>query len=175
MSLQDCCTVTLAAIAACTDVVYGKVYNATTYPAILVGFALALFVGSPKLSDCAYGAIVTFIVYYALHRWCGLGAGDVKLMTGVGAIKGLAFVAFASFYIMLFASIGGLIFLVARGRLLGSLKWVFLTIAAVVIPGVRRPALPTGRTGVPFAPFVLIGIAYSLFLESAYGKFTLSG
>ena len=102
----------------------------------------------------------------------GLGAGDVKLMAAVGALKGLPFLVYASFYIVCAATITGLIIIAWQGRLVPVLKWVAQTLAAVVSPRFSSQRPQHQMTTMPFAPAIFIGSAFALNLERVNGPFT---
>ena len=102
-----------------------------------------------------------------------MGAGDVKLMAAVGAIKGLHFVIFSSLYIFGFGCLAGLVVLAWKGRLIPGVKWVALTVASVLVPGIERPIHKGEMTSMPFAPAIFLGIAYGVYLEIVDGPFSL--
>jgi prepilin peptidase CpaA len=103
----------------------------------------------------------------------GMGAGDVKLLAAVGALKGLPFILNASLYVLFAAAMAGIVLLAARGRLKRTLKWVGLVFASLLVPGIPRPALEGEKTHMPFAPFIFIGVTIAAYLEFANGPFTL--
>ncbi len=81
--------IALVLVAAYTDIRHGKIYNALTLPAIVIGLGLnGIFGGSEGLIQSAGAAAVAFgllIIPVALR---GVGAGDLKLMVAVGALLG---------------------------------------------------------------------------------------
>ncbi|WP_422931157.1 A24 family peptidase [Singulisphaera sp. PoT] len=76
-------------VAAFTDIWKFKVYNVLTFPALLAGLAFSTYLGGLSGALCSLsGAIVGFaslVLFFALG---GVGAGDVKLLTAVGAWLG---------------------------------------------------------------------------------------
>jgi prepilin signal peptidase PulO-like enzyme (type II secretory pathway) len=97
-----------------------------------------------------------------------MGLGDVKLMAAVGALKGLPFVLFSSFYIFCAASIAGVVVLAWKGRIFLVAKWIAGTLVASVIPGRSGPRLED-MTMMPFGPFIFVGTAFCVGLEIVYG------
>lgn len=90
-----------------TDVKSRKIYNKVIYPALLLGFGFHLFnSGLEGLSHSFIGFLIGFSLLLIPYIMGGMGAGDVKLLALVGALKGGAFV-FESFVYM--ALIGGAI------------------------------------------------------------------
>ncbi|MGO9465600.1 MAG: prepilin peptidase [Isosphaeraceae bacterium] len=76
-----------------------RVPNWLTYHFLLAGLALAVLTGgSDKLMWSTAGAIVGLLSLLPLYAIGGMGAGDVKLMAGLGAWIGpwLVFEAFVS-------------------------------------------------------------------------------
>jgi prepilin peptidase CpaA len=101
-----------------------------------------------------------------------MGAGDVKLMAAVGALKGLPFLVYSTFYILCAASVTALILIAWQGRLVPVLKWVATTLASVVSPKYSPPNRNHEMTPMPFAPAIFIGSAFSVYLETVHGYFS---
>ena len=75
-----------AGIAAVTDVWRYKVYNALTLPLMLSGLLFyGINHGMNGLRFSACGLLCGFTALIALYALGGFGAGDVKLMAGIGA------------------------------------------------------------------------------------------
>lgn len=170
MSLQTSLAILLTFVCAVTDIRRGKIYNKVTYPAAALGLGLSFLLAPPGPLTSAAGAVGALVGYGLLCRIGGMGAGDVKLMAALGALKGLPFVFFSSFYIFCAASFAGLLVLAWNGRLLPVAKWVAGTLAASVVPGLHPPRLEGGMTMMPFGPFIFIGTAACAVLESVYGR-----
>ncbi|WP_165250973.1 A24 family peptidase [Paludisphaera soli] len=78
-------------IAAATDLWKFKVYNALTFPVLLAGLAAsAWFNGWGGLATSGLGALTGFGLLVAFFVMGGVGAGDVKLLTALGAWLGPA-------------------------------------------------------------------------------------
>lgn len=117
-----------------TDLRFQKIYNALIFPAAVVTLAIHL------IQNNFYGLIFSlkgmlfglglFFIPFVLG---GLGAGDVKLLALVGAVKGSEFV-FTSF--LLTAFLGGfiaVILLLAKGRLIKTIYEVFMGLRVLVL------------------------------------------
>lgn len=168
--IQTAVVLLLTLICAVTDWRHGKVYNSLTYPAAALGLALSAFLDSPPLSASVSGLAACMVFFGALWYAGGLGAGDVKLLAAVGALKGLPFAAHACFYIVCAAAVGGVFLLAWRGRLLLVSKWIAVTLVSVVVPGMSAPPLQGGKTTVPFAPFIFIGTCVTVYVEIVNGS-----
>jgi len=169
VSLQAVLVLLLTAVCAFTDFRQGKIYNKVTYPAAAAGLVLSLASPPPTFAWSLAGLVGALAAYGLLSRVGGMGIGDVKLMAALGALKGLPFIFFASFYIFLAASVAGVAVLAWNGRLLPALKWVGGTLASAVVPGYSPPKLEGGMTTMPFGPSIFIGTAFCLLLEYSNG------
>jgi len=78
-------------IAAVTDLWKFKVYNALTYPALAAGLAASAWAGGwSGLATSGLGALAGFSALVVFFAMGGVGAGDVKLLTALGAWLGPA-------------------------------------------------------------------------------------
>src|SRR5262249_41827165 len=102
MTPQNMIVVFLAAICAYTDLRHGKIYNKLTYPAVVLGIALSFFQSNPDPYQSAAGLAGALCFYGLLRKFSGMGAGDVKLMAAIGAIKGLPFFIFSTLSLFAF-------------------------------------------------------------------------
>jgi prepilin peptidase CpaA len=168
--LQSYIVLLLTLACAVTDIRRGKIYNKLTYPSAALGLGLSFVLAPPDTLLSAAGLLGALIGYGLLWRIGGMGAGDVKLMAAVGALKGLPFVFFGSFYIFCAASLAGVAVLAWRGRLLPVAKWVVGSVVAAVVPGVKGPRLEGGMTMMPFGPFIFVGTALCVALEWLHGS-----
>ena len=79
-----------ALIAGVTDVWKFKVYNILTLPLVLSGLLYhAMNGGASALAGSFLGALVGFALMIAVYAMGGMGAGDVKFVTAIGAWLGL--------------------------------------------------------------------------------------
>ena len=127
----------LLVVAAFTDLAYGKVYNWCTVPAMLVGVALAYVVGGVDQGDfnlvqSGLGVLLAAAIFGVLFLLGAFGAGDLKLMVAIGALKGWYFTLAAIAYSALIGGILALGVLVWKGQLRRGLRD---TLVAAVRPG----------------------------------------
>ncbi len=81
--------VTILLISGITDILFGKIYNFITFPAIVLGLAMSFqFQGTPGLIGSFIGLVICTAIFMVLYAWGGFGAGDAKLMMAIGAIVG---------------------------------------------------------------------------------------
>lgn len=160
-------------IGAVTDIWRYRVYNVLTFPLIFSGILYHGIVGGwTGVSDSLAGALFGFAVL-ALPYLLGLmGAGDVKLLTGVGAWLGLyptAIVFVASSLITGVVAVGMILY---RGRLLESwivIKLIFYRFAALGMHFGKEDLVEDLSTGpdrrlrvIPFGAMIPLGIIGAL-------------
>ena len=172
MHPQSVILLVVTAVCAITDARSGKVYNVVTYPSALIGLGLSFYLTPPTPAMSVLGLLAGLTLFGLIRKISGMGAGDVKLMAALGALKGLPFLLYGTFYILFAATVTALILIAWQGRLVPVLKWVALTIVSVVSPRYLRPNLNHEMTPMPFAPAIFIGSALSIYLENIYGPFT---
>jgi Flp pilus assembly protein protease CpaA len=121
-----------------TDVKSRKIYNKVIYPALLIGFIYHFVSGGWEgLSHSFIGFLIGLGLLLIPYMMGGMGAGDVKLLALVGALKGGSFV-FESFLYM--ALVGGIIALgiiLFRSGVLKSLIYFLSSLKS----GVRNTAI----------------------------------
>lgn len=172
MHLQSAILLLATAVCAVTDARWGKVYNVITYPSALIGIGLSFFSPPPTPAQSLLGLAAGLAFFGFVRKISGMGAGDVKLMAAVGALKGLPFLLYGTFYILCAATVTGLILIAWQGRLVPVLKWVAQTLVSAVSPNISRHNPNHEMTPMPFAPAIFIGSAFSIYLETVHGPFT---
>jgi prepilin peptidase CpaA len=114
-----------AVIAGVTDVWKFKVYNILTFPLVVSGLLYHAFHGgAPALAGSFLGALVGFALMIALYAMGGMGAGDVKFVTAIGAWLGLPL----TFYVMIAGCIAAGIYALVLMVTAPSLKETMLNI-----------------------------------------------
>ncbi|MEH7381312.1 A24 family peptidase [Bacillus sp. JJ1533] len=90
-----------------TDIKERKIYNLVTFPTMLIGLIFhTVSNGWDGLQFSFFGILTGFGLLLIPYVLGGMGAGDVKLLGAIGALKGSTFV-FQSFFVI--AIIGGVI------------------------------------------------------------------
>jgi prepilin peptidase CpaA len=114
-----------ALIAGVTDVWKFKVYNLLTFPLVLSGLLYhAMQGGAPALAGSFLGALVAFALMIMLYAMGGMGAGDVKFVTAIGAWLGLPLTLYVMVAGCVAAGLYALVLLITAP----SLKEVWLNI-----------------------------------------------
>jgi len=110
--------VVIGIVSAVTDAQVRKIYNALTYPGVLVGFifhtvaALLFQRGIAGFLFSLYGFLLGFGFFFIFYWMSGgkkMGAGDVKLYAAVGACFGV----YATLYSLIITALVGLLISIA--------------------------------------------------------------
>ena len=166
-------TFAAACIAAVTDIWRFRVYNALTFPLVLTGLAYhGAFGGTSGFLDSTLGVLFGFGVLLLPYLLGLMGAGDVKLMAGVGAwlcFKATALVFVAS---VLVAGTYAIALILYRGKLSESwltIKVIFYRFAALGVHlGKQDLVEPLYQSSdrrlrlIPFGAMVPLGIIAAL-------------
>lgn len=166
--------VLLAAACSYTDLLWGKIYNWATYPALLWALALntaaALaesgggppgWLGAVGLGDALLGAGACFGVMLVAYRLSGGGAGDVKLAAAFGALLGLERGLNALILAYVLGAVVVVCGMVARVGPLAFFGGVLRRLGSWLLPGVvADPSVEQRRMldrPVPLAAFFAVG------------------
>lgn len=154
-------------VAAVSDWRTGKVRNALTYPAVLLGLAWAVSSGwmaggvggaMMELTAAVVAAGAALTGFALLFMLGGLGGGDVKLMAAVGAISGDWRVVLATtVYAFVVAAVMAVGVMVGRGIVRQTAQR--LLVAAMLTASRSPEALGEPRVDakVPFAVAIAVG------------------
>ena len=118
----------LAVAASFTDLAWGKIPNALTVPAILLGLAVNVLLDAQRggggtfltahgnLVSSVVGALTGLALLGPLARAGAMGGGDVKLVMAVGAMKGFGFTIWTVACGSLVGAVLGLGAILLKGR-----------------------------------------------------------
>jgi prepilin peptidase CpaA len=171
------CVVVLVAslVAAVTDVWRFKVHNWLTVPLMLSGLIYhGLHGGWADLSKSAMGVLLGIGVLLVFYLMGGMGAGDVKLMAGVGAWFGWEL----TFFVFLASALAALVYAIALIVFFGSLRETVLNLRIIWLrfgaawrrlgaeDNIESSVTLTDRRrrAIPFAAMMAIGIIALLIL-----------
>ncbi len=85
MDLSAFGLIALVSVAAALDLGTRRIPNALTVGGLLLALGLRALTGTPALVDGLLGALIAFGLSFPLFLLGGMGGGDVKLLTAVGA------------------------------------------------------------------------------------------
>jgi prepilin peptidase CpaA len=155
---------------AATDLKSRRIPNLLTGPAILLGLMLHF------AFDGWHGLLFSFLaglacggVFVLFFLAGGMGAGDVKLMTAVGCLAGLA----NSPSLLVLTAIAGGIMAVAFALLRGQLKQTFMNVTALashhreagLTPHPELNVTNTSTLRLPYGLAIAAGCCVTLFLQ----------
>ena len=106
-----------------TDLRTRKIPNWIPVSGAIAGLVLhAYYVGLSGLGSSAAGAVLGFAVFFGLHLAGGMGAGDVKLFSAVGALTGPELLVPVFVFTGLAGGVAALAVAVFKGRLLETMR-----------------------------------------------------
>jgi len=95
--MQDLVLASVLIICTVTDLLYQKIYNLVLIPALLFAIGFNWYQGGwPGLGQSLLGMLVGLLILIIPFAMGGIGAGDVKLLGLIGALKGVTFVIYAA-------------------------------------------------------------------------------
>lgn len=153
------CGMTIAAV---WDWKTGKIPNLVTFPMILAGLSYHGFLSGPSgLVFSAGGLFLGLGMFLIPYLTGGIGAGDVKLVTGAGAMVGAKGVLIAGNFTILFGLLYAVVLLLIHPDYGRSLfRRIVMNIKALFIKGRSASASPSAgekRPGLRYALPVALG------------------
>lgn len=162
--------ITVGLVAATVDVWTFKVHNVVTLPLLLSGLAYhAISGGLAGLGFSLAGAGLGFAALVLFYAAGGIGAGDVKLMTGIGAWLGVGM----TWHVLLIAGLATGLYALVLLLCSGGVRCMFTNLAILVFrvrsmaihfSGEERVEDVVKQTDtrrqrlIPFAAMVAIGV-----------------
>lgn len=126
-------------ICSVTDLKSRKIYNAVIFPTLLITcFLRFIFYGWADLGSAFVGLFVGGGILLIPYLLGGMGAGDVKLLALVGAMKGTIFVFYTAVYMAIFGAIIALGILIFRRGTIKRIKSITMFYAGW-LNGLRMP------------------------------------
>lgn len=162
-----------ALIAGVTDIWKFKVYNLLTFPLAASGLLYhGIHGGAPALAGSFLGALVGFALMIALYAMGGMGAGDVKFVTAIGAWLGLPLILYVMAAGCIAAGVYALVLLVTAPSLKEillniQLLWIRLVCLGRHITSEDRVEAEVKRSDrrrrlIPFSAMMGIGLVVTL-------------
>ncbi len=157
----------LLCICVFTDLKSRKIYNIIIFPSLLLSLIVHLFSnGLPGLWFSLSGFLVGLAILLIPYFMGGIGAGDVKLLAVIGALKGTMFVLTTSVYMALIGGVIGLAVLLFRKGVLSRLKAILFSLSSLR-SGVKLPLFLDKeglKTTYPYGVAIAGGAVVSLVL-----------
>ncbi|MDF2606954.1 MAG: prepilin peptidase [Bacillales bacterium] len=150
-----------------TDLKVRKIYNNVILPSLLIAIMIHLFnTGILGLIDSLQGFAVGLGVLIIPYFLGGMGAGDVKLLALIGAIKGSGFVLVTSIYMALFGGVMAIAFLLFQKGVYQKMKVIIYSVCGIRF-GVKIPlAISKDRKAtLPYGVAIAAGAFLSLWMK----------
>ncbi|WP_461205475.1 A24 family peptidase [Clostridium sp. DL1XJH146] len=128
--ILDIILISVLIVCLITDLKYQKIYNKIIYPTLLAVIVIHITSnGFSGFKSSILGFIVGLSILLTPYFLGGIGAGDVKLLALIGAIKGSVFVLNTALYMALIGGIIALVIIVYKKELKNFFKtivtWIF--------------------------------------------------
>lgn len=118
------------------DLFTRKIPNWLTFPAMALGLmAQGWLLGWPGALDGTLGLLLGFALFFPIHAFGYMGAGDVKLLMAVGAWMGWAACLKVAVGAVLVGALYALLEITWRGRLTAVVKNTYSFLRALFVPG----------------------------------------
>ncbi len=156
---------------AVSDIFYKKIFNVITFPAIALGLVLnLLFNGWKGLGLSVAGLFLGLAIFLLVYLTGGIGAGDLKLMGAIGALKGISFVLLAGLYSILIGGLLALAVMIWHKTLIASLKRIGRFVYTLFFPGLTPEFLKREQSlGVPFGLAISLG-TFSALVQTSFAR-----
>lgn len=169
MDLSAFGLVLLVSVAAALDLGTRRIPNALTVGGLMVALGLRCFSGVPAVTEGLLGALIAFGVSFPLFLLGGMGGGDVKLLSAVGAFLGPHRLWIALLAMALAGGVLALGVALVRRRLLASFAGMFrvlrhVTMRAVGIEGTGAVSTLSSpdAVAVPYGVAIAVGALFGL-------------
>src|SRR5688572_9208500 len=140
-----------------TDLRIRKISNKLTYPVMLFGLLANLAIGGWEgIQQASVGWLAGLGIMLIPFLLGAMGAGDVKLMAAIGAVKGPEFVLLATLYACVAGGLLAIYYLIKEKRVTNTFRYIaFGWIWAL------KGSAPKGGA-IPYAPAIAAGVVLAL-------------
>jgi prepilin peptidase CpaA len=144
-----------------TDLKSRKIYNNVLFPTLVLAFVGNFMIsGWSGLSASFLGFLLGLAILLIPFLLGGMGAGDVKLLAVIGALKGSAFVFSAAIYMALVGGIIALvIILIKKGRAKGFFYHIWAKKHGIDLPYEKSALSAT----FPYGVAIVVGALLALY------------
>ncbi|NNL41846.1 MAG: prepilin peptidase [Desulfobacterales bacterium] len=145
-----------------TDTTKNKIYNIQTYPSMALGLIFGYATGGGHgILMSFFGLLTGLALLFIIFLAGGIGAGDVKLLGAIGALKGAVFVLWTMFYTGLIGGLMAFALLIWKGKLLSTFKNLFTFLRhPLKAQGNQKPE---ERMYLPYGVAISLGSMWALF------------
>lgn len=150
-----------------TDIKSRKIYNNVLLPSLIAALLLnTLFFSFNGLIDSILGLLLGFGILLIPYLMGGMGAGDVKLLSVIGAFKGPIFVFTTAVYMALVGGLIGIIIIIVRSSFIKKLKnWRLAFSSMKYGLSIFVPSKDTMKKTFPYGVAIVAGAFLSFLLD----------
>lgn len=151
-----------------TDLKSRKIYNVVIFPALAIAFILhGALNGVEGILFSVSGFFVGLGILLIPYLLGGMGAGDVKLLALIGALKGTAFVIVTAIYMAVLGGLIAILVLLFRKGAFERIKSIFYILSGLK-QGVKLGFMINKnslKTTYPYGVAIVGGVCLSLVLK----------
>ncbi|RDU34658.1 prepilin peptidase [Neobacillus piezotolerans] len=167
--MENILLIAVLLICTITDIKSRKILNIVTLPAILIGFIYYFSTnGLDGILFSGKGFLVGFGVLFIPFAMGGIGAGDVKLLAAIGAMKGAFFVIYAFLYAAIVGGLIALFILIHRNELKGFLVRIINSVFFLTFSK-SKDSIQVSKSDLapsfPYGVSIALGTIAMLFME----------
>ncbi len=157
-----------------TDIKARKIYNKVLLPGVVLGLTINGWEGGTAgIIFSVKGLLVGLGIFFLPFLLGGIGAGDVKLLGTIGAIKGPLFVVWTGLGTGVAGGLIALIVLISQGQLTSSLKRIGISLY-LFFGGAKTNSLQALDKGefsgsFPYGTAIALGVLAATLLHMWYG------
>ncbi|MDF9406929.1 MAG: Type IV leader peptidase family protein [Pelotomaculum sp. PtaB.Bin013] len=152
----------------CTDLAKRKIYNFVLLPAVLVALGYHLYTGGlPQVILSLEGLSLGLALLLIPHLMGGIGAGDVKFLAAIGALKGPSFIFITFLAGAIAGGILAIFYLVRNKKLLFTIKKLFLpfTVGFSFFQSYHTDSEVDQSSTIPYGAAIALGSAIAYFVR----------
>ncbi|MFZ5967142.1 MAG: A24 family peptidase [Bacillota bacterium] len=151
-----------------TDLKNRKIYNKVIFPTLLIAFLSHLLTGGwDQLLSAVGGFFLGLLLLLIPYLLGGIGAGDVKLLAVVGALKGSTFVLYTTLYMAIAGGLIGVLIISFRkdtpAKLKASLNYMIGLTQGIEMPSPITKELFSGTY--PYGVAIASGALFHLIFQ----------
>lgn len=115
-----------------TDLKSRKIYNIVIFPSYILALVINTIInGWSGIAFSLLGFLCGFALLLIPYLMGGMGAGDVKLLALIGALKGASFVFITSIYMAIIGGVIGLLILLFRKGVFTMMKSIIISLCGI--------------------------------------------
>lgn len=154
-----------------TDLKQQKIYNKIIFPSLALAVILNICNnGFTGLKASLVGFIIGLFILLIPYLLGGMGAGDVKLLSLIGAFKGSFFVLNTTIYMALIGGIVALLIIIFQKQTINLIKSLFLWLYSLLSGVKYKFQFPTSYFSkkYPYGTAIITGALICIFFKGAW-------